>query len=199
MIFTNQDGTLVLNPDGTIMDDATCCCGCPVCTVNGTELQVEFTADTNLQGDGDGCAAGCTDWIQAFSLPLLTQAQINAAVLAWPSTYGPPRTAPLVGCTFGAFQMGSMTPALPLPCGATSMVAQVIDDGGLAVQILIGWADGVYVEITASGGPPAPANCISNIQGPGWNCGVSNAGNPPCDFLALAVGQSADLTLTMVP
>jgi hypothetical protein len=69
------------------------------------------------------------------------------------------------------------------------MTAQVVYGGGtgtLAVQITIGWTDGVRVYIYASMNlDPANTDCLHMITGNEWTIIVANYGATPCTFLGL--------------
>jgi hypothetical protein len=181
--------------------DASCCCGeavsCNECDVTPTSVTVQFTADLNAYSPGTGCAHGCSDWISAFDLPMLTQAQIDYMVATWPGTW--PQTEPVprqAGCYFGLFS--------GLPCDATSMVLQIVAGGrsGLAVAtVTIGWADGIYAEITCTHLiDPASGDCCGNLTAnmgdPNWTIGLNASAGCPCDFALVAEGLAADMNLT---
>jgi hypothetical protein len=187
----------VLLSGGAVATDPACCCDCPECDLLPAAVTVEFLADLNAYSPGTGCAGGCADWIAAFNLPQLTQAQVDYMVATWPSTWPqtqPPRTA---GCYYGLFE--------DLPCGATSMVLQIVAGGrtGLAVAtVTIGWADGVFVQITCTHEvSPAGGDCCANITRPnegaaGVTVGMNAAVGVPCDFALVAEGYAADMILT---
>ena len=163
-----------------------------------TAITVEFLADLNAYSPGTGCEHGCADWIASFGLPRLTQSQVDAMCAAWPLTW--PQTYPVprrAGCYYGQFS--------GLPCGATSMVLQIVAGGrsGLAVAtVTIGWADGVYSQITITNTVDPPGgNCCANLTRPnqgvsGSTIGLNATAGVPCDFALVAEGQAADMILT---
>ena len=101
------------------------------------------------------------------------------------------------GCYYGLFG--------GLPCGATSMVLQIIAGGrsGLAVAtVTIGWADGVYAQITCTHTvDPPTGDCCANLTRPsegsaGVTIGLNACAGVPCDFALVAEGQAADMIIT---
>lgn len=191
------NGQVILS-SGAVATDPSCCCGCPECDRLPASVTVEFLADLNAYSPGTGCDGGCADWIASFDLPRLTQAQVDAMCAAWPSTW--PQTYPIprpAGCYFGLFS--------GLPCGATSMVLQIVGGGrnGLAVAtVTIGWADGIFSQITCTHlVDPASGDCCANITrpneaAPGVTVGLNACAGVPCDFALVAEGQAVDMIVT---
>ena len=171
---------------------------CDECDTTPISVTVEFTADVNAYSPGTGCEHGCADWISSFDLPLLTQAQVDYMCATWPSTW--PQTYPtprLAGCYFGLFE--------GLPCGATSMVLQIVAGGssGLAVAtVTIGYADGIYAQITITNTVDPPSgDCCANLRArtrayPTSTIGLNACAGVPCDFALVAEGQAADMIVT---
>jgi hypothetical protein len=191
----------VLLSAGAIATDRACCCGCPECDRVPSAATVEFLADLNASAPATGCAGGCSDWIAAWDLHNLTQAEVDSLSANWPTTW--PQTEPVhrqAGCYYGLFE--------GLPCGATSMVLQIVAGGrtGSAVAtVTIGWADGVYVHITCTHAvDPASGDCVVNLTRDnegvsGVTIGVSASAGVPCDFALVAVGGASDMVMTMTP
>ncbi len=193
---------LILLSSGAVATDPSCCCsGCPECDRVPSAATVEFLADLNAYSPGTGCAGGCADWIAAFDLPPLTQAQVDSMCATWPDTW--PQTSPVArqaGCYYGLFE--------GLPCGATSMVLQIVAGGqsGLAVAtITIGWADGVYAQITCTHAiDPPSGDCVANLTRAnegvtGVTIGLNASAGVPCDFALVAEGEESEMVLTMLP
>ncbi len=197
----------VLLSAGAVAADPACCCGggCGECDQSPASVTVEFLADLNAFSPGTGCEGGCADWIAAFDLPQLTATQLASMFSTWPSTYPCPLPNPcseqncqqVVGCYFGLFD--------GLPCGATSMVLQIVSGGrsGLAVAtVTIGWADGIYAQITCTHEVDPPSgDCCANLTRPNEGCdtctiGLNASAGVPCDFALVAEGQAADMVLT---
>ena len=172
-----------------------CCIQCcKFCTKCGTKLKVTFTQNLNQNGTGLCCA----DFIRSFTLPILTQTQINHAMATWPHTYGLAIGGSGVlfpSCTFGLFT--------GLPCGATSIVGAITSStlavgAPLAIIITVGWADGTWSKLSAGLAVLTPCDCVSYIQGNTWvSAGIGNGGNPPCDFIKFALGQSSGMSLSL--
>ncbi len=147
----------------------------------GSELQVEFVSNLNINGTG----CDCSRFVATFALQPLTQAQLNNLNATYPATFPLGVQAP-ADCCFGLFS--------GLPCGATFMLAQVLDggaDGYAILDLTIGWANGTFVSLqfthTIS---DDTANCVANFSWAdegvaGTNVGYSSGGAPPCDFLQL--------------
>jgi hypothetical protein len=182
MLWLNASGQVVANDSGQPIDCDVCpCADCVECTTLGGEIQIEFLGDLDLGGTQAGCAVDCGDWAATWVLHQLSQAEVDSLSANWPTTFpatDPPRTA---GCWYGLFS--------GLPCGAEVMTAQVVAGGGfgtLAVQITIGWTDGVRVYIYASMDiEPANTDCLSTITGNAWMIAVAFYGATPCTFLGL--------------
>jgi hypothetical protein len=197
-----HNNSILQNASGQIVDSDTCCCngGCPECDRVPSAATVEFLADLNAAAPGTGCADGCSDWIAAWDLHLLSQAEVDSLSANWPTTW--PQTEPVhrqAGCYYGLFE--------GLPCGAASMVLQIVGGGrtGSAVAtITIGWADGVFVQITCTHAVDPPSgDCVANLTRDnegvaGVTIGVNDTAGVPCDFAIAAVGGEADMVMTMI-
>jgi hypothetical protein len=194
-----NNGNVLLN-NGQVADSAACCCGCPECDRLPSAATVEFLADLNAAAPGTGCAGGCADWIAAWDLHKLTQAEVDSLSANWPTTW--PQTEPVprqAGCYYGLFE--------GLPCGATSMVLQIVAGGrtGLAVAtVTIGWADGIYAQITCTHAiDPPSGDCVANLTRAnesvsGTTIGLNASAGVPCDFALVAVGEANEMVLTMI-
>ncbi len=194
-VFTNGGGHVLTDASGNVIYDDTCCCGCSQCTKIGSEIQIEFTADLNINGPCTTCA----EWIAAWVLKPMTAAEIASLIATYPATF--PGGSPTdFGCWFGLFS--------GLPCGANFMTAEILAGGasGIAVlELTIGWSNGTFVRLQISNTiAPPTSNCIANLTfnagAAGTNLGYSSGGNPPCDFLELYFESNwSSVVLTMQP
>ena len=153
-----------------------------------------ITATVTAAGPGTAESAGCDAWISAFDLQQLSQAEVDLLSANWPTTYplqNPPVPNP-AGCYYGLFS--------GMPCGATSMVLQILSDR--TCTLTIGWSDGVYVSIHLDHSGAAgiiPGDCCANFSLSNEGTAtitVSATGSPPCDFNDLETGSAADMILT---
>ncbi len=194
--WTDSGGNVLADAGGNVIYDTTCCClPCPQCSTIGSEIQIEFTADLNL----NGACATCAEWIAAWVMKPMTAAQVASLAATYPATFpgGSPTDS---GCWFGLFS--------GLPCGANFMVGEIQAGGatGYAVLVLtIGWTNGTFVRLQFTNTvTPTTSDCVTNLTRPnqgvsGSNLGYSSGGAPPCDFLQLYFSANwPNVIITMV-
>ena len=191
-LFTNPDGSIVLQADGSLMYDEKCCCGptpttdCTHCDAGTapTHLSVEFTADLNNSGPGTGCGGGgCTNWIAKFQCNRMTSADVTTLWADFPTTFfGYAGSGRDTNCWY--IYPGS------LPCAADFLAMEIYDTATVSdkVFVVIGWADGTFVRLQITWSTTI-TNCLNAFRAPGApnNIGISEAVPPVCDFLKLAI------------
>ena len=182
--FLNDDGSLTLNADGTVMYDDTCCCECGGCSTMVNEFLFVIDYNTTQTGTCNGHYPDKWGCMGSYMIPKITQAEIRDLAATYPQTFAkvlPSLWSPkginynrLDGCWY-KLDTGLLCDlqfvALWLSVGGYKSSPAVLIGGNLSlrVYVLLGWADGIYALLQLDVLVPLPAgtdgtDCFQNFH-----------------------------------